>query len=124
MCCGIAATNSATLMEQWRRFDRFQMRDLLMGLNEQEIIAQALVRARQDLAQRLGVGEQAILEEAVEPAEFPNAALGAPAADEMSAQVITPGWRIRLITNDKSYEYRATKRQLRLVNFNGENYKI
>jgi hypothetical protein len=95
-----------------------------MGLNEQEIIAQALVRARQDLTQRLGVSEEDILEEAVEPAEFPNAALGAPVADEMSAQVITPGWRIRLITNDKSYEYRATERQLRLFNFNGKNYRI
>lgn len=95
-----------------------------MGLNEQELIARALVRARQDLAQRLGVGDVDILEGLVEPAEFPNAALGAPVADEMSAQMITPGWRIRLITNDQSYEYRATDRQLRLLNFNGENYRI
>jgi hypothetical protein len=95
-----------------------------MGLIEQQVIAQALVRARQDLMQRLALSEQDILEEAVEPAEFPNAALGAPLEDEMSAQVITPGWRIRLITNDRSYEYRATERQLRLVNFNGKNYRI
>jgi hypothetical protein len=95
-----------------------------MGLNEQEVIAQALVRARQDLAQRLGADDVDIVEGLVEPAEFPNAALGAPAEDEMSAQVITPGWRIRLITDDKSYEYRATDRQLRLFNFNGQNYRI
>lgn len=95
-----------------------------MGLIEQEAIAQALVRARQDLTQRLGLSEQDILEEAVEPAEFSDAALGAPVEDEMSAQVITPGWRIRLITNDKGYEYRATERQLRLFNFNGKNYRI
>jgi hypothetical protein len=95
-----------------------------MGLIEQEVVAQALVRARQDLAQRLGVSDEEILEAVVEPAEFSDAALGAAVADEMSAQVITPGWRIRLNTNDKSYEYRATDRQLRLFNFNGRNYRI
>jgi hypothetical protein len=95
-----------------------------MGLIEQEVIAQALIRARQDLAQRLGVGDDKILEAVVEPAEFSDAALGAAVADEMSAQVITPGWRIRLSTNDKNYEYRATGRQLRLFNFNGRNYRI
>ena len=81
-------------------------------------------RARRDLAQRLGVGEADVATESVEPADFPDAALGAPSEDEMSAQVITPGWRIRLKTNDQTYEYRATERQLRLVNFKEENYKI
>jgi hypothetical protein len=95
-----------------------------MGVIEQEVLARALMRARQDLMQRLGLSEPEILEEAIEPAEFSDAALGAPVEDEMSAQVITPGWRIRLITNDKGYEYRATERQLRLFNFNGKNYKI
>lgn len=76
------------------------------------------------LAQRLGIGDDDILEGLLEPAEFPNAALGAPVGEEMSAQVITPGWRIRLITNDQSYEYRATDRQLRRFNFNGANYRV
>lgn len=95
-----------------------------MGVNEEQVIAEALVRARQDLAQRLGLGDDDILEGLVEPAEFPNAALGAPVEDEMSAQVITPGRRIRLITKDGSYEYRATEKQLRLFNFNGQHYRI
>ena len=95
-----------------------------MGSVEQQVIAQALVRARQDLAQRLGLGEHDILEGSVVPADFPDAALGAPVEDEMSAQVITPGWRIRLIANSQAYEYRANARQLRLFNFNGENYRI
>jgi hypothetical protein len=85
---------------------------------------QAIDRARRDLAQRLGVSTEEIIAAAVEPAEFPDAALGAPIEDEMSAQVITPGWRIRLKTDDRTYEYRATERQLRLFNFNGENHKI
>jgi len=95
-----------------------------MGLIEQQTIAEALVRARSDLAQRLGVDEQQITEGLVEQAEFPDAALGAPIEDEMSAQVITPGWRINLKANGKTYEYRANARQLRLFNFNGENYRI
>jgi hypothetical protein len=95
-----------------------------MGLIEQQAIAQALVRGRSDLAQRLGVEEQDILEGSVESADFPDAALGAPIEDEMSAQVITPGWRIRLKANGKTYEYRADIRQLRLFNFNGENLRI
>jgi len=81
-------------------------------------------RARRDLAQRLGLNESDIGVSSVEQTEFPDAALGAPVEDEMSAQVITPGWRIRLIANGQAYEYRATERQLRLVNLKGKNYRI
>jgi len=94
-----------------------------MGLSEQTI-AEALVRARSDLAQRLGVDEQSVTQGPVEPAEFPDAALGAPIEDEMSAQVISPGWRIYLKANGKTYEYRANGRQLRLFNLDGENYRV
>jgi len=81
-------------------------------------------RAREDLAGRLGLSESDIAVRSVEQTEFPDAALGAPVKDEMSAQVITDGWRIRLMANGKPYEYRANARQLRLLNFNGENYRI
>jgi hypothetical protein len=91
-----------------------------MEFNQQEVIE----RARHDLAQRLGVSETEIAQESVEQVEFPDAALGAPSEDEMSAQVITPGWRIRLKANGQTYEYRANARQLRLFNFSGENYRI
>src|ERR1700737_1437685 len=80
-------------------------------------------RARRDLAQRLGISESDTAIKSVEPVDFPDAALGAPLEDEMSAQVITPGWRITLEANGKSYEYRATARQLRLFNFRRENYR-
>ena len=95
-----------------------------MGITESQTIVEALVRARSDLARRLGVDENEIIDGAVEQSEFPNAALGAPLDDEMSAQVITPGWRIRLEAQDKSFEYRATGKQLRLVNFRGQNYRV
>ena len=81
-------------------------------------------RARRDLAQRLGLNERDLSVNSVEQTDFPDAALGAPVEDEMSAQVITPGWRVRLTVNGQTYEYRATGRQLRLVNFKGENYRI
>ena len=91
-----------------------------MEFNQQQTID----RARRDLAQRLGTIETEIALESAEQADFPDAALGAPIADEMSAQVITPGWRIRLKANGKTYEYRANAQQLRSFNLNGENYRI
>jgi hypothetical protein len=80
--------------------------------------------ARLDLAERLGLDSDQITEAGVEQADFPDAALGAPVEDEMSAQVITPGWRIRLQAAGETYEYRATERQLRLVNFKGRNCRV
>jgi hypothetical protein len=85
----------------------------------------AVKRARADLAKRLGVPEEQIKESAVEQADFPDMALGAPVEGEMSGQMISSGWRIRL--NDASggsYEYRASKDQLRLFNYRGSNYRI
>lgn len=95
-----------------------------MELNQPQHIVQAVIHARSDLARRLGVEENEILEGSVEETEFPDAALGAPVEDEMSAQVITPGWRIRLTARNKSYEYRAAGERLRLYQFEGENYRI
>ena len=92
-----------------------------MGAGKEELVA----RARADLAKRLGVPEDEITEEAVEDAEFPDTALGAPLKDEMSGQMITPGWRIRLkAAEGGGYEYRANQNQLRLYKYRGENYKI
>ena len=91
-----------------------------MTVSEKE----AVKRAQADLAGRLGVSEGEVTEQSVERADFPDAALGAPLDDEMSAQMITPGLRIRLSAKGKTYEYRANRDQLRLVNFRGANYII
>ena len=88
------------------------------------IDAAIIIKARSDLARRLGVDESEIGEGHVEQTDFPNASLGAAVEDEMSAQMITPGWRIRLKAGSDTYEYRATTRQLRLVNFRGRNYRV
>ena len=84
----------------------------------------AVKRARADLAQRLGVSENEIKEEAIEQADFPDMALGAPIADEMSGQMITSGWRIRLSAGGRNAEYRANRDQLRLYNYQGSNYRL
>ncbi len=84
---------------------------------------QAVATARKDLAQRLGVNEAAI-SDSTEDAEFPDMALGAGLPEEMSGQMITPGWRIRLQANGKSFEYRANKNQIRLCNYNGQNHRL
>ena len=86
--------------------------------------ADAIEKARKDLAQRLNVDASAIKEQSVEDDDFPDMALGAPEDDEMSGQMITSGWRIRLGANGKNYEYRADKNQVRLVGFKGKNYRV
>ena len=85
---------------------------------------EAVARARKDLAERLGVAEGEVGESSVEEADFPNTALGAPVRDEMSGMMIASGWRIRLAARGETYEYRADRRQLRLYDFKGANYKI
>ena len=85
---------------------------------------EAIARARKDLAERLGVDASDIKEGSVEDAEFPDMALGAAGKGEMSGQMITPGWRIRLSANGESFEYRANKHQVRLFGYKGANYRV
>jgi hypothetical protein len=84
----------------------------------------AIDRARKDLAKRLGLSESEIEAGSAEQTDFPDTSLGAPIEDEMSGQMITTGWRIRLKAKGTGYEYRANKDQLRLYNFNGENHLL
>jgi hypothetical protein len=81
-------------------------------------------RARRDLARRLNADEREVVEQSVVAAEFPDAALGAPVEDEMSAQVITSGWRILLTARGQTYEYRGNQNQLRLYKFKGDNHRV
>jgi len=81
-------------------------------------------RARADLSQRLGIDASEVTTKSVGEADFPDAALGAPIEDEMSAQMITSGARILLAARGAVYEYRANQSQLRLYDFNGDNYLL
>ena len=85
---------------------------------------EAVEKARNDLAQRLNTDASKIAEHSVEDADFPDMALGAAGEDEMSGQMISRGWRIRLSADGNTYEYRADKNQLRLYKYKGKNYRI
>jgi hypothetical protein len=84
----------------------------------------AIEKARTDLAQRLGIATSEIKELSVEDAEFPDMALGAAMKGEMSGQMITSGWRIRLQAKDQTFEYRANRNQVRLYNDKGKNHRV
>jgi hypothetical protein len=85
---------------------------------------EALDKARNDLARRLNVDPSKIGDSSVEDTDFPDMALGAAEDDEMSGQMMTSGWRIRLSADGRPYEYRADKNQLRLYKYKGKNYRI
>lgn len=84
----------------------------------------ALVRARRDLAERLGIAEGEVSISSISGREFPDMSLGAPVKGEMSAQMIANGWQINLGAGGKTYEYRADKYQIRLKDFNGKNHLV
>jgi hypothetical protein len=84
----------------------------------------AVENARKDLAKRLKIDASNVKERSVEDADFPDMSLGAAEDGEMSGQMITPGWRIRLEADGKTYEYRADKNQLRAYKFKGKNHRI
>ncbi len=85
---------------------------------------EAVKQATRDLAKRLGVAEAKVKVDSIEDADFPDSALGAPVEGEMSAQMITPGQRIRLSVGGDGYEYRASRFSLRLYDFDGENHRV
>ena len=84
----------------------------------------AIEAAKQDLAKRLGVDEDSVEEVSVTDRDFPDMSLGAPVEDEMAAQMISTGWQIDLDVDGDTYEYRADKFHLRLVDFEGQNYVV
>ena len=84
----------------------------------------AAAAAKKDLAGRLDVNESDIDTVSVDEVEFTDMSLGAAASGEVAAQMMTSGWKIKLQAEDRNYEYRADKYQLRLHNFKGKNYVI
>ncbi len=84
----------------------------------------AVDKARRDLAKRLNASENEIKTALVAEKDFPDASLGTPVKDEMSAQMISSGWQIKLEAGGKKYEYRADKYQIRLKGFNGANHVV
>ena len=85
---------------------------------------EAVDLAVRDAARRAGVGAEAVRVLAAKETEFPNSALGAPRPGEMSADMMTPGWAVRVEAGSHALEYRATPRQVRLVGFDGGNHVV
>jgi len=83
---------------------------------------EALVElAKEDLAQQLGVSAEEIQVESVEEATFPDASLGVPEPGKSYAQVLTPGYVIRLKAEGETYEYHAADERVVLaVELGGE----
>jgi len=75
----------------------------------------AVARAVADLQDRLGIGEGDITVQEVVPAEFPDAGLGVPEPGMSYAQVITPGYVIRLRAKDGTYAYHVGGERVALV---------
>lgn len=69
----------------------------------------ALENARATLAQELQIDAAAITVVSEEAMEWPDACLGAPAADEMCAQVVTPGYQITLAVDGNEYLYHTNE---------------
>jgi hypothetical protein len=84
----------------------------------------AVQNAQKDLAKRLNIDAADVKQKSVEDSDFPDMALGAAEDGEMSGQMITRGWRIKLEAQGKTYEYRADKNQVRAYSFKGKNYRI
>ncbi|MEZ5306107.1 MAG: hypothetical protein R2684_03060 [Pyrinomonadaceae bacterium] len=84
----------------------------------------AVSHAKEDLASRLGLDVAKIELVSLNDQEFRDMSLGAAASGEMSAQMISYGWRILLDANGAEYEYRGDKFQLRLVDFKGSNHLV
>jgi hypothetical protein len=77
---------------------------------------QSLVEvARANLAQRLAVETEAVGVHSIEEAEFPDASLGLPEPGQTYAQVLTPGYTIKLIAEAQVYEYRVSDARLLFV---------
>lgn len=69
-----------------------------------------LSRAKQDLERRLGIPSESIRVVKVEEAEWRDSSLGCPEPGKMYAQVITPGYRVVLEAQGKTYEYHTDTR--------------
>jgi hypothetical protein len=97
--------------------------DIVQAIRFSPIISQtaqsgeiAMVVRQQISAERQLPAEQ-ITVKSVEPVDWPNSCLGAAAADEMCAEVITPGFRVIVDAGGEELEYHTdiTGQQIRLA---------
>lgn len=73
---------------------------------------QAIGLARANLAQKLGLMPEAIELLSVEAVEWRDTSLGCPQPGMMYAQVITPGFRVMLAVEGRTYQYHTDQGQV------------
>ena len=71
-------------------------------------VSQAVFEAQKALSAQLDIPIEQIQVSSTELVDWPDSCLGLPAADEMCAEVITPGYRIILRVNLLQYEFHST----------------
>lgn len=69
----------------------------------------AALRARDHLAQRLGLGVNVLKLVSAEQIDWPDACMGIETPGVMCAQVITPGYKVILDVNGRQYEYHTNR---------------
>jgi len=69
----------------------------------------AAARARKDLAAELGVGEGNIVIMQVAEATWNDGCLGLGRANESCLQALTPGFKVEMLAQGKTYVYRTDK---------------
>ncbi len=70
---------------------------------------------RQDMAQKMSVALDEISEVSVEAVEWPDASLGCPQPGMMYAQVVTPGFRVKMAAKGQTVEYHTDSSGRRVV---------
>jgi len=68
--------------------------------------------AKVNLAQRLGIDPEAVTVQGLEETEFPDASLGVPEPGKVYAQVLTPGYTIKLLAGSETYAYHVSSERL------------
>ncbi len=65
----------------------------------------AIQLARQEMAQKMSVAIDEIREVSVEAVDWPDTSLGCPQPGMMYAQMVTPGFRVKLTVKGQTVEY-------------------
>ncbi len=70
---------------------------------------------RQDMAQKMSVAIDEIREVSVEAVDWPDTSLGCPQPGMMYAQMITPGFRVKMAVKGQTVEYHTDASGRRVV---------
>jgi hypothetical protein len=76
---------------------------LVMAATEDKERDAAVSLARKALCGKLGVNADVVQVDKVEPVDWPDASLGCPEKGMMYAQMITPGYKVSLKVDAKTY---------------------